>query len=595
MILKLGFLVTLFLMGCAHVEPPSGGPEDLTPPAISGIYPAPGALKVDPTLDVHVQFNEWIQPRLPRGAVRISPPLEKGLITVVDGDYLIVQSRAKLDDSTTYIVMVSSDIQDLRGNLLGSPFQLVFSTGSYTDSLTLRGRTGLALDAKKQNQGPIPSIALYPIGALRQGLSYLNNYKDSLGLISSEPDADREPPIYITQADTSGIFQFQGLKPGHYRIVSFIDNNMNGRPDPIDELCGLGDSEIQLPDTSLFIAMVMGNMDTSGVELSSINVLPGNLISLSFTTNLIDTLALNPANYEIFGRDSTQKIYPQQVWLNPTSQQPVLAIDSLMPDSLYTLRALNLKDSLLRGLDPKLNQLTFTFSSPPDTTEPRPVKTHPATRGRGVMPGSDIQIFFDKPTAIDVWNNRFVLSFERDTLPYKLESIASNILRLIPLSPLGPDAEIKVSLLSPDTLLSTPDSAGKSDTTIRQNSRPLTQFETASANKMASLRGTIPGANEKTRIMLKNLQTGYLHKTISTPQGSFEFKDLIEGPHFMEYFTDTDMNNIRSPGSLKPWVTPEPLRQISDTLFIPRGQNHSLDSLLKEIPALPIPNRISNE
>ena len=65
------------LVSCATQVAPGGGPEDKLPPRIAAVYPAPGTTNHPNELYIKLEFDEWINPSIPRNAVSIAPPIEK--------------------------------------------------------------------------------------------------------------------------------------------------------------------------------------------------------------------------------------------------------------------------------------------------------------------------------------------------------------------------------------------------------------------------------------------------------------------------------------------------------------------------------------
>ena len=81
------------------------------------------------------------------------------MIFEVNGEELLISSRSVLDSNTTYTLTVASGIKDLRGNSVAKPFELIFSTGSYIDSLSVSGRVMVSTEMLKKKQ--YPSIGLF--------------------------------------------------------------------------------------------------------------------------------------------------------------------------------------------------------------------------------------------------------------------------------------------------------------------------------------------------------------------------------------------------------------------------------------------------
>ena len=214
---RLAWLSSLFGAGCATVVAPTGGPEDKLSPRVAGISPAPNSVNQPQRLEATLQFDEWIASSIPRGAVAISPPLDKKIRLEVDGDVLRISSDAPLDSATTYTLTITNGLKDLRGNAISEPFTLVFSTGSKLDSLGARGRV-LLPDSLRRTK-TYPAVGLYPLGQERLGRHYLSRFRDSLMAAEADtlPRLHKEPPLFITHTDSTGAFQFQGLRPGLQR------------------------------------------------------------------------------------------------------------------------------------------------------------------------------------------------------------------------------------------------------------------------------------------------------------------------------------------------------------------------------------------
>lgn len=156
----------LWLVSCATQVAPGGGPEDKLPPRIAAVYPAPGTTNHPNELYIKLEFDEWINPSIPRNAVSISPPIEKKMRFEVSGKTLELTSRGLLDTGTTYTVTFAGGIKDLRGNSLAKPFQVVFSTGAHIDSLKLSGR--IMVNDSMMKKKLYPSIGLFLMGTERE-------------------------------------------------------------------------------------------------------------------------------------------------------------------------------------------------------------------------------------------------------------------------------------------------------------------------------------------------------------------------------------------------------------------------------------------
>ena len=98
---------------------------------------------------------------------------------------------------------------------------------------------------------------------------YLKKYRDSsLTGLDTIPRLSKEPPLFITQADSNGWFSIGGLHAGRYRVVAFVDANGNRRIEPSVEWAGLYEKDITLTETfkdSIWIALADQDTTLRGV------------------------------------------------------------------------------------------------------------------------------------------------------------------------------------------------------------------------------------------------------------------------------------------------------------------------------------------
>lgn len=242
---------------CAHVEPPSGGPADTTPPAVAAVYPPPGAVGVPADARVILQFTEWIDRGATRGAAMISPPYAGRARVEVDGDRLIVRPPAgqTLRPNTTHVVSVLGTLKDLRGNGMGGVFDLRFSTGPTLDSAGFEGR--LTLEGRR---GPLLT-ALYHVNG-REGVVEKANPRDTGFTAAAAPEPWRELPAYLAGADSAGRFRLDGAVEGEYGVFAFEDVNGNFAFDLGLEAAGVGEPALALRPRAAAQALRLAPLDT---------------------------------------------------------------------------------------------------------------------------------------------------------------------------------------------------------------------------------------------------------------------------------------------------------------------------------------------
>ncbi len=198
-------LVCLLLEGCAQVMAPTGGAKDVTAPRLLSVTPEDSLLNTRVTKIV-MRFDEFVAVNDVSKQVRVSPILpfpptveaSRKTVTVKIPDSLLQQN-------TSYRISFGSAIQDIHEGNPFTGYDFVFSTGSYFDSLSLRGFVIQAATGLKDT-GAL--ILLYD---------------------ASKPDSAvlREKPQYAVKADQGGNFLLNGLPGKAFRIFALHDANDN--------------------------------------------------------------------------------------------------------------------------------------------------------------------------------------------------------------------------------------------------------------------------------------------------------------------------------------------------------------------------------
>ena len=231
------YAVSVMAGGCAQIGMPMGGPRDTIPPVLLQSSPPDSTLhfsgsRIVFTFDEYVQLVNVQQSLLVNPTPRIPPNVDYKLKTVT------VRIRDTLQPNTTYRLDFGNSIAD---NNEGNPyrnFSYVFSTGSYLDSLQLRGRVTLA------ETGRVDSTLLV---FLYRNLSDSAVYK--------------EKPRYVTRLDTAGRFVFHNLPPGVYNVFALKDESGQRVYSRDDETFAFLDSSVTLPDTGRAVHLFAYNQE----------------------------------------------------------------------------------------------------------------------------------------------------------------------------------------------------------------------------------------------------------------------------------------------------------------------------------------------
>ena len=579
-------LVSALLVACATQVAPSGGPEDKLPPRVAGVYPAPYTTNHPNELMVKLEFDEWINASIPRSAVSISPPIDKKLRFEVSGKTLVLSSRAVLDTGTTYTITFAGGIKDLHGNALAKPFQVVFSTGAIIDSLTVSGRVlvNQAMARKKE----YPSIGLFLLGEDRASKHYLEKYRDTTTKeISKEPQLLKEPPLYVTRADSAGHFTLTGLKAGHYRVVAFVDGNGNQKIELSTEQVGLWTGDLNLTaETTDTLWIAVADMDTTKLELESVNQPFANVLEASFTRGVyFDSAFADTANCHLTSPEN-KKLYPKLVYLGASSNRPQFYFDPApKSEVLYKFVCDAAKDSLFRPLDTLRNEVEWEWKKmEADTLPPKVSGVKTNSKAKSLFPDDSLIVYFNKPK-LDSLTETFYIAINKDTTQVQVKQLDPVRFAVEKTAPWQTDMSVNFLMGYMDTTLAAADSNGKRDTVIELKYTKLQKFETVSKLKLAKLNGKIPNANPKTMVRLLSAETNQYYQQHCNADGSFSFGDLVEGNYLMDYYFPEEGKELPDAGSVEPLRYGSAWRAISDTLKVKNGEN-ALDSLVKEIPAL---------
>ncbi|CAN5682240.1 hypothetical protein BH23GEM6_BH23GEM6_04700 [soil metagenome] len=204
--LNLGILSILALSigaGCAHVEPPRGGPEDQEPPQL--LVSRPDSLAVVPNLTTPVVllFDERISERGIEAAVMVSPRT-----SMVRIDHRRDELRVSLRDGwvqgVVYHITVLPEIQDLFGNRRTEPISFVFSTGPPIPDTRISGRVTDRITGRNEAGVRVEAIRL----------------ADSL--------------VYAAPTDSAGRFEMSRVPEGEYRMRAYRDMNRDRALDPFE-------------------------------------------------------------------------------------------------------------------------------------------------------------------------------------------------------------------------------------------------------------------------------------------------------------------------------------------------------------------------
>ena len=193
--------IGLAIYSCAAIAPPSGGPDDETAPKFIGSIPESGSTEFMGG-KVVLQFSEYLDKKSIDRAISISPEPETPVDIIYEDDEIHLSFPEQLLLNQTYIISINRTLTDERNVALDKSIQIAFSTGSTIENGKIMGRVfgeeKYAVHLWKLNSDIIDTLFF-------------------------------SKPLYESEADDKGFFQFNFLSTGEYGALA-VDRNAAGLP-----------------------------------------------------------------------------------------------------------------------------------------------------------------------------------------------------------------------------------------------------------------------------------------------------------------------------------------------------------------------------
>ncbi|MCM1376955.1 MAG: Ig-like domain-containing protein [Clostridium sp.] len=258
------FIILLFLVACASIGNPSGGPRDEEPPRFVRSNPDPGATNFSGD-QITLYFNELVNVKDAFSKVVISPPSTSTPRVSSLGRRVTIKFEDTLRANTTYTIDFADAIEDNNENNPLTNFSYTFSTGPDIDSL---GFSGMVLSAE----------ALEPMQGKLIGL-HLNHADSAIRMLI---------PDYVARTDDYGRFFFQGLKPGAYRVFALDDADGNRVYSSPEEEFGVLDYFVEPWVDYAIVADTIRNIKTGEIDTIKMRtrrmLMPNDVLLRSYTS-----------------------------------------------------------------------------------------------------------------------------------------------------------------------------------------------------------------------------------------------------------------------------------------------------------------------
>lgn len=303
--IPLVFLVTLMLHSCAKQTVPTGGPKDTIPPEMISVFPSKNTVNFTGN-KIEMTFNEFVNLDNPKEQILITPDVGKKFDIVAKKKKVELTFEEKLKDSVTYSVNFREAVKDITEKNPAENLKIAFSTGTYIDSLSIKG---IIRDPLQNKEIKNATVAIYD--------------KDTFNIFAHAPS-------YISRSNEKGVFILENLKPGKYYVYAFNDANRNLVVDSRTEAYAFDTTAINLKRNSDAGVLNFIRLDSRPIKLTSAR--PYNtyfnikfskpLDQYRLTSTEVDTLS------SILGEDlSSIKVY--KTFDHDSLAVRVMAIDSL--------------------------------------------------------------------------------------------------------------------------------------------------------------------------------------------------------------------------------------------------------------------------
>jgi uncharacterized protein (DUF2141 family) len=287
--LSYAIVFALALIGCAKQSTPTGGPKDTIPPILDAgaSFPKHNQVNVNPKT-IQLVFDEHIILNNPKDQILIVPDIDKKYEISAKKKNVTITLNDALAPNTTYSINFRDAVQDITEKNPAENLKLAFSTGTYIDSLIIRGQVVSSADNKPVKDA---TVALYQ--------------SDTFNIF-------RHKPTYITKTNEKGLYQIENLKPGTYYLYGIVDKNKNLLADSRNESYGFKVTPLTLSQNVTADTIDLIKLDTRPLKLTSArpyNTYYNIKFSKGVKTYTITTPTGNPPPNILTADHSTLKVY----------------------------------------------------------------------------------------------------------------------------------------------------------------------------------------------------------------------------------------------------------------------------------------------
>ena len=532
-------LLACLISGCAEVAPPPGGEVDKSGPYLLGSEPPNGMVAVEAGNTITLFFSEHIVEPSTDQAVFISPYQDEPPKVKWKSNRVIITLADSFQVDQTYIISLTTEIRDLRGNRLDSTAAIAFTTGDVLDSGRLSGHV---YTGDSPQAGVL--IGLYDVATLHDTTTY-----DSLF------------PAYMSQSGTSGSFRFDYLPDEEYRLIAFLDKNKN-------RLFNAARETFAVPDRGIVVGGEMP-LDDLNLSLTTQDSARPEIMSVRYTSDRLLKVRLSGT---IDPRYLSENI--AEATLTPTEPAEEIKAAGLQEDAEKATSMLNLYFGDLADGSyrlqirydttlPALSYDSIVIAAAEDKAEPQVLRFLPDATPKFIR---DIQMLaiFSEPldttrmteTTFELWRDTTaMLEMTRQWLdPFRLR---------FDTDALKPGQTYQMKMIEFDIV-------DRANNMLGDSLRVFT-FKTLDSDSLGSVTGRVSielATRTGDPVVLTFRQYGTQYEyTLRADTGSFLI-DVPAGKYALSGFVDSDGDGKRSLGSIYPYQYSETFAVYPDTIRV---------------------------
>ncbi len=381
-----------FLYSCAEQRPLSGGPKDTQAPRIdSSKYSTPNKQVNFRENEIILTFNEWIVLNDPLNQILVSPPLQSKPEIKLKHKSLVLKFNEELQANTTYTIQFGESVKDFTEGNPAQDLRFVFSTGPVLDSLGFGGQVVDALTAAPSDK---VWVMLY------------DSDEDSI--------VYKERPLYVAKTDAQGVFRFENLKAGNFKVFALLDKNSNYKFES-DEKIAFQEELLLLTDSTKAVVRLRLFEEEKDLLVQSAKLVDRNKLKVQFNKPVSDSITLKALNPSVQGFFETGKDSLIYWWKGGDDSQLNL---------LLTVPKQNFIDTLNIDLDSETERpvLAIVYNIPETAQGKAKGKTE--EKIFNIHPVNPTEIDFNKP--LQSFDERKIILLD-SAVSRKIEPVKSEI------------------------------------------------------------------------------------------------------------------------------------------------------------------------